>query len=265
MNRKEYLLVKLAEECNEVAQRVTKALTFSLEEVQDGQGLSNAQRIEQEYIDLVTTYQLLQQNGWLPEIDVEKAEEAAAKKIEKLEFYANYSAHLGTLKPDKVKLMVCGHGRHGKDTLCEFLGTKGYTFNSSSWVAAEAFIFDELKEKYGYKTVQECWDDRINKRAEWFDMISAYNGTELTKLAEYIYDNYDIYCGIRSPEEFLKAKKDGLFEMSIWVDASDRLPAEGSDSNGVTRDMCDIVITNNGTLEEFMGKLEKFYTTFLSR
>jgi hypothetical protein len=265
MNRKEYLLTKLAEECMEVGQRATKALTFSLEEIQEGQDLTNAQRIELEFIDLCTVYAMLQKEGWLPILDEERANKLGAAKEKKIEHYGQYSLQLGTLKHDKVKLMVCGHGRHGKDTLCEFLGTKGYTFNSSSWVAAEAFIFDELKDKYGYKSVQECWDDRINKRAEWYDMISTYNGTELTTLAKYIYANYDIYCGIRSPEEFLKAKAEGLFEISIWVDASDRLPAEGVDSNGVTRDMCDIVITNNGTLEEFMAKLDTFYTTFLTR
>ena len=30
------------------------------------------------------------------------------------------------------KLLVVGHGRHGKDTVCEMLEAYGYTFQSSS-------------------------------------------------------------------------------------------------------------------------------------
>ena len=31
--------------------------------------------------------------------------------------------------------MICGHGRHGKDTLCEYLQTRGFRYTSSSQVA----------------------------------------------------------------------------------------------------------------------------------
>lgn len=164
--------------------------------------------------------------------------------------------------PVRRKLMICGEGRHGKDTLCDFLKTKGYTFVSSSMVAAE-FIFEELKDKYGYQTVMQCWEDRLNHRKEWFDMICAYNEEDPAKLARSIYESYDIYCGIRNPIEFEKAKADGLFQLSIWVDASDRLPPEGA-SNGITKEMCDIVIENNGTLAEFEAKMEAFYQEHLA-
>lgn len=162
----------------------------------------------------------------------------------------------------RKKLMVCGHGRHGKDTLCEFLMGKGYTFVSSSRVAAE-FVFAELKEKYGYRTVEECWEDRLHHRPEWYRIISDYNKEDPAALARRIYARYDIYCGIRNPVEFNKAKADGLFGLSVWVDASRRLPPEGEASNGITPDMCDLMLDNNGTLEEFQATMERFYTEHL--
>ena len=45
MTREEHLLTIVAEECNEVAQRATKALRFSLEEIEPGQEFSNRERL----------------------------------------------------------------------------------------------------------------------------------------------------------------------------------------------------------------------------
>jgi hypothetical protein len=157
--------------------------------------------------------------------------------------------------PGKLpKLMVCGHARHGKDTLCEYLQTRGYRYISSSLAAAD-FIFPVLAPRYGYQTAEECWEDRVNHRAEWFDLISAHNAGNPVALAERIYERHDIYCGIRSRKEFLLARDRGLFDISIWVDASDRLPEEGADSNQITMDLCELVIDNNGTLDEFTEQM----------
>ena len=51
--RNRELLTCLAEECNEVAVRVSKALRFGLEEVQPGQPLNNAERILEEYAQVL--------------------------------------------------------------------------------------------------------------------------------------------------------------------------------------------------------------------
>ncbi len=51
----------------------------------------------------------------------------------------------------KKKLLVIGHGRHGKDTVCEILRDEyGYTFESSSKFCSKLFIYDDLKDKYEY-------------------------------------------------------------------------------------------------------------------
>jgi len=60
MTKEEHLLTCLAEECAEVAQRVSKALRFGTTEIQQGQPLDNAARIMSEINDLIAVIEILQ-------------------------------------------------------------------------------------------------------------------------------------------------------------------------------------------------------------
>lgn len=51
MNTTEHLLTIVSKECNEVAQRVSKALRFGLREVEPGQEQNNLARIIYEFND----------------------------------------------------------------------------------------------------------------------------------------------------------------------------------------------------------------------
>jgi hypothetical protein len=157
------------------------------------------------------------------------------------------------MKPPK--LMVCGHGRHGKDTFCELMPE--WMFISSSLFVMEAAVYQTLQPLYGYASLNECYADRHQHRDEWHQLIRAYNEHDRAHLARELYQDYDIYCGIRWHEEFLAAQEEGLFKLSIWVDASKRLPPEGTDSNTVLPEHCDIIIENNGTLAEFTAKVNR--------
>jgi NTP pyrophosphatase (non-canonical NTP hydrolase) len=96
MNRSEHLLCCLAEECNEVGQRVSKALRFGLAEVQPGQALSNADRIVEEIRDLFAVVEILDEAGVLVmRLD---DEEIAAKKL-KVEKFMRYAEEQGALLP----------------------------------------------------------------------------------------------------------------------------------------------------------------------
>lgn len=94
MNRAEHLLVRAMEECDEVSQRVSKALVFGLEEVQPGQGRTNRQRIVDEFHDLVA---VLEMAGLHPRSLDDAAISAKKAKVEK---YLAYSRECGTLQPD---------------------------------------------------------------------------------------------------------------------------------------------------------------------
>ena len=153
------------------------------------------------------------------------------------------------------KLLIISHGRWGKDTLAEiFRDNFGLNFTSSSQAASDIFIFNELKDKYGYNTPEECFEDRVNHRAEWYDLMRGYNKEDNTRLARGILNLSDAYIGMRNRDEIDSCLKAGLFDLVIWVDSSARLPEESKDSFNIDESCADIIIENNGTLEQFKEK-----------
>lgn len=156
----------------------------------------------------------------------------------------------------KNKLLIIGNQRHGKDTFAEILNEVfGYNFASSSQSAADIFIYDELKNKYGYKTSVECFEDRVNHRAEWYNMICDYNKDDKARLAKGILENSDCYVGMRDKGEIDECIKQGLFDVIIWVDASERLPLEDASSFNIDRSIADIIVENNDDFETFKTKV----------
>lgn len=151
----------------------------------------------------------------------------------------------------KKKLLVIGHGRHGKDTVCEILRNKfNYSFESSSQFCSKLFIYDLLKNKYNYSSEEECYSDRHNHRAEWYNAICDYNIPDAARLGREIFKAHDIYCGLRNKREFFAMKNTGVFDYAIWVDRSDHLPAESKDSMSLEQWMADYTVDNNGTIED---------------
>ena len=151
----------------------------------------------------------------------------------------------------KIKLLIVGHGRHGKDTVSEILRDRyGYSFESSSQFCSKLFIYDMLQEKYGYTTEAECYADRHNHRQEWYEAICAYNVPDASRLGRAIFKEHDIYCGLRNRREFFAMKNTGVFDLAVWVDRSDHLPEEPKTSMSLEQWMADYTIDNNGSLEE---------------
>ena len=157
------------------------------------------------------------------------------------------------------KLLIIGHGRHGKDTMAELLEYMyGMTFRSSSMAASEIFIYEKIKEKYDYVDAAACFQDRCNHRVEWYNMICEYNKYDRAKLAKDILKDSDCYVGMRDLSEIDECMKQKVFDLIVWVDASERLPEECSNSFNVPKSRADVVIYNNGTFAEFTDKVQAF-------
>lgn len=154
----------------------------------------------------------------------------------------------------KVSIMIIGHKQHGKTSLADALAAKGYTMVDSSIYAAEQFMFDQLKDKYGYATWQECHEDRGNHRPEWYVGIREYNNPDPTRMVKEILALGHGYAGLRHPEEFAAAKH--LFDHIIWVDACNRKPKEGADSMGLKPTDATYHLCNNGTKAQFAENIE---------
>ena len=176
------------------------------------------------------------------------------------------------------KILVLGHARHGKDTFCECLAEiSGLTFVSSSrfclkkvvwpvltrpgltesfldWLLltgghsfSAAYEIASIREKYS--TPEECFEDRGAHRELWYNLIRWYNSSDPARLGREIFQENDIYCGLRSREEYEALARAVPVDCVIWVDAGKRLPPEGS-SCTVTPRMADIIFDNNGTVDD---------------
>lgn len=98
MNKTEHLLICLAEECAEVAQRASKALRFGLAEVQPGQSLTNAERIGLEFRDLLAVAEILEDEFGIYMHQHDKR--GIHEKKEKVRQFMAYSEQCGTLQSD---------------------------------------------------------------------------------------------------------------------------------------------------------------------
>ena len=155
-----------------------------------------------------------------------------------------------------MKLLILGYGRHGKDTLAEiFRDHFNITFSSSSFAACEILIYPALREKYGYDTPTECYDDRSNHRQEWYESICDYNREDPSRLCKDILKKNDCDVGMRSKRELDGSRH--LFDLIIFVDSSERHPIEEKESCTITSKDADIIITNNGSLDEIRQKVVK--------
>lgn len=154
-----------------------------------------------------------------------------------------------------MKLLIIGHAQHGKDTVASILAECGFKFTSSSEAACRIFLYEALKNKYGYKSIEECFEDRVNRRALWYQLICEYNKENPSRLAKGILEHSNIYVGMRDRREIDACIQEGLFDLIIWVERD--LPLEDSSSFNIDKSMADIIIENKGTLEDLDRKVKR--------
>ena len=148
-------------------------------------------------------------------------------------------------------IFILGAGDHGKDKFAELICkyTPELTFISSS-KAALKLIYPQLKEKYGYSTEDECFDDRRNHREEWQRLIFEFNTPDKTKLARLVFSESNIYVGLRNKQEYLACLKAKVSDLILWVDASKRVNTKDA-SLTIEYDSKQMIwVDNNGSLSD---------------
>lgn len=150
-----------------------------------------------------------------------------------------------------MKILILGHGEHGKDKLAKFIrDIHGLTFESSSWAVAELVAFPRLQD--WYRNLKECYEDRRDHRLLWKNMITAYNTPDKARLQREVLKRCDMYVGLRCDQEFAAGKH--LYDLILWVDASQRHPVDPSMSIEFDPS-CMIKIDNNGTIADLVEQV----------
>lgn len=156
------------------------------------------------------------------------------------------------------KILVSGYAGHGKTEFCEAMKI---SFVDTSRVALNEVIWPALKDQY--KTPHACYRDRVNRRAEWFNLISEYNKHDKARLAKEVLKISDVYCGMRCEEELTECMKQDLFDITIWIDASIRCDPEPASSCTVDPSMFDIQVNNDDGLSDLLVKAERIGSFFV--
>lgn len=192
---------------------------------------------------------------------------------------------LQELELSKPKVIILGHARHGKDTAAEALAKLyGLGHVSSSIFCAENVVLPAMQKANqewlaasqdntflksagapfpNYPTAQACYEDRARFRAEWFNFISNFNKPDGTALGRAIFQEFDIYVGLRNAREFHALNNAGIPALTIWVDRSEHVGPEDPSSCSVEPWMADFVVDNNGTPEELEANLRVVFDRFL--
>lgn len=95
MDKKEHLLICLAEECAEVSQAVSKALRFGLDYGYPDTNRTNKSDIQKEIIDVIAVAQMLMSEGILDPIDL--VHSGIVEKQEKVKRYMEHAKITGAL------------------------------------------------------------------------------------------------------------------------------------------------------------------------
>lgn len=161
------------------------------------------------------------------------------------------------------KTLILGDAQSGKDTYASYLHYwYGHAFVPAFNVYGP-YIRKEL-ETMGirYTTFRACYNDRVNHRGLWYNLIRQYNEKDEAQLAKDILVKSDIYPGIRSIVEAEATAE--LFDRVIFICAGNRVPPESSDSNQIDLNIAKRIfgnkletIDNNGTLIQFVLRIWK--------
>lgn len=152
----------------------------------------------------------------------------------------------------RPRILILGHGRHGKDTTAEIISEiMGLKFISSSRFVAEEIIWPMWGQER-YATFEDMFEDRVNFRATWKNLILAYNTPDLTRTTRTMLERgYDIYVGMRDPDEYISSKDQ--FDLILWVDRSKECPPEDKSSMGIVFNPSQMVIIDNNEDLQFLN------------
>lgn len=95
MNKQEYLLVKLMEECAEVSKVCAKILRFGIDNGKPDSLVTNREELHRELVDIVAIVAILEEEGITTVGTL--SEEQMLAPINRIYHYMNLSKELGTL------------------------------------------------------------------------------------------------------------------------------------------------------------------------
>jgi hypothetical protein len=127
-----------------------------------------------------------------------------------------------------MKILILGHGGHGKDEVANILANiHGLWVLSSSECAFELIRYElQLSlaaEGFFVDSHTALWNTKFSHRELWRKLIKNYNTPNLDRLTKQILFEFecDIYIGMRDADEYEASKHH--FDRILYVDAWPRV------------------------------------------
>ncbi len=168
--------------------------------------------------------------------------------------YAKRRAAMRELKVPVVSFV--GHGRAGKDTAAQmFCARARLTYGGSTSLVAVPYVALAAGDHQ-----YECYTGRHSHREFWFHFLNEFRRGEPDLIAKMLLAQGDVLAGVRAAEEFRCLIPNGVADIHVWID---RRGTPEDPTVEFTRDECDLVIDNNGSLvelDEKVGRLARLIT-----
>jgi hypothetical protein len=94
---------------------------------------------------------------------------------------------------------------------------------------------------------------RHKERKFWYEWANEYRKDDPAKLAKKCLEKGDMVIGLRDKLELQACKDANLFDLIIWIERN----VEPDPTVTFSRDDCDVIIDNNGTISQLQKKLSR--------
>lgn len=148
------------------------------------------------------------------------------------------------------KILFVGYGRAGKDEAASYVSAKTQLryAGSFSWAA-----LPHMAEFLGQHP-QVAWDNRHKHRELWKTELDRLRTVDQCFLARKVLATGEVTAGLRDKAEIDAVKAEKLFDHIIWI-TRPGIPVDPTVTFSPVD--CDILIHNDGTLEQFHASLDK--------
>lgn len=148
-----------------------------------------------------------------------------------------------------IKLMLVGPSRCGKDEAGQFLESiTGLRFAGTT----SKYLSPYVARCLGMNE-EECYAKRHEMREAWYHVGRAVRSGDPGILVRESLKHGEIIGGVRDREEVIAARE--MVSLIVWIE-NERPEKDPTLMFGP--ECCDIIIPNNGTLEEYHERLRRF-------